>query len=78
MVPQRFFEDGEHVTETHEWDDEYKEEEQEWVEEADACCGNDEERDEDLPQDDVDLEEQLGSLETAEACATTGMDKCLF
>ena len=43
-----------------------------------ACCGNDEERDDDLPQDDVDLEEQLGSLETAEACATTGMDKCLF
>ena len=41
-----------------------------WVEEVDAYYRNDDEREEDFAQDDVDLEEQLGSLDTAEACAT--------
>ena len=46
--------------------DEYEEEEQEWVEAADAYCGDDDAWVEDFPQDDVDLEEPFGSLETAE------------
>ena len=43
-----------------------------------ACAtlyGNDDECVEDFPQDDVDLEEQFGSLETAEAFATTEIEK---
>ena len=36
-------------------------------EEADAYYGNNDEWDEEFPHDDVDLEEQFGSLETAEA-----------
>ena len=43
-----------------------REEEQEWVEEADGYCGND---------NDVDLEEQFGYLGTAEACARTDWHK---
>ena len=44
------------------------------MEEADSYNGNDDEWDEDFPQYDVDLEEQFGSLETAEAVATTDME----
>ena len=50
---------------------EYEEEEQEWVEAADAYCGDDDAWVEDFPQDDVDLEEPFGSLETAEPFAKT-------
>ena len=78
LVSPTFFEYGENVTETHEWDadpDQYEEEEQEWVEEADADFGNDEWC-EDFSQDDVDLEEQFGSLETARF--TPEMKKCFF
>ena len=69
-----FFEEGENVTERYEWDadlDEYEEEEQEWVEDADAYCGNDDHLDDGSPQDDVEIDEQFGSQETAEAFATT-------
>ena len=54
--------------------DEYEEEAQEWAEEACAYCGNDDKWDEEVAQDDVDLEEQFRSLETAEAFATTEME----
>ena len=62
LVPPTFLGDGESVTGTYDWDadpDEYEEEEQEWVEEADAHCGNDDERDEDFPHEDVDLEDSV-------------------
>ena len=55
-------------------DDEYEEEEQERVEEADAYNDSDDAWDEDFPQDDVDLEEPVGSPETAEAVAMTEME----
>ena len=77
-VSPTFFEDGETVAEPYEWDadlDAYEEEEQERVEEADACYWNDDVWNEDLPLGDVDLEDQFGSLETAEAFTTTGMEK---
>ena len=48
------------MTETSECDvysDEYEEEKHEWVAEADAHCGNDDEWDEDFPKEDVDLRE---------------------
>ena len=44
------------------------------MEEAYAYNDNDDDWDEDFPKDDVDLEEQFGSLETAEAFATTEME----
>ena len=44
------------------------------VEEADANHGDDDEWDESSPQDDGELEEQCGSLETAQAFATTEME----
>ena len=43
------------------------------MEEADAYHGNNDDWDEDVPQDDGDMEEQVGSLETAEALETTEM-----
>ena len=61
-----FFQDGKHVSGTYEWDadpDEYEEEEQEWVEEADAYFGNDDERDKDVPEVDVALSTE--EMETA-------------
>ena len=71
LVSPTFLEDGENVMETHEWDDdphEHEEEEQEWVEEADGFYGND------FPQYDTSLEEQFGTLETAEAFATSELE----
>ena len=59
------FENEENVTETCDWvadPAEYEEEQQEQVEEPDAYYGNNDERDEDFPQDDVDLEEQKRSV----------------
>ena len=44
------------------------------MEEADANHGDDDEWDESSPQDDGELEEQCGSLKTAQAFATTEME----
>ena len=55
--------------------DEY---EPDWVEEADACHGNDDGWDDGCPQDDGELEEQLGSLEMVEALAIAEMENASF
>ena len=73
LVSQTFHQEGENVAETYDWDnvrEEHQEEEPAWLSEVDTYNDNDYERDESSPQDDGELEEQFGSLETAEAFAT--------
>ena len=81
MVSLTFFEEGEDVTEANEWNvdiEEYEDEEQGWVEKADAYHGNHDEWDERSPPDDGEMEERSGSLEPAGALATMKIENASF
>ena len=71
------FEEGEHVTETYEWDadpEECEEEEHAWVDEGDAYNGKDDEWYGDFHKMMAIWMDNLDLWKTAEACATTEVD----